>query len=80
MTVEIGPESEQLLKTTYDRLMERGRAEGRAEILIKMLEARFGTLPAAATERARRASVEELDLWGVAFVQARTLDDVFVTG
>jgi hypothetical protein len=77
-------ESEQLLKTTYDRLVERGRAkghaEGRAAMLLKLLEARFGAMPTDATERVRKASVEQLDLWAVAVLEAKTLDDVLVTG
>ena len=80
LTVELGPESEQLLKTTYDRLVERGRTEGRAAMLLKQLEARFGALPADATERVRTASVEQLDLWAVAVLRAKTLEDVFVAG
>jgi hypothetical protein len=83
LTVEIGPESEQLLKTTYDRLLERGRAEGRAEggaaILLKLLTERFGALPADVEERVRTASVEQLDLWAVAVLKAKTLEEIFTT-
>jgi len=88
LTVELGPGSEQLLKTTYDRLVERGRtegrtegrAEGRAAILLKQLETRFGVLPTDATERVYTASVDQLDLWAVAVLSAKSLEDVFVTG
>ena len=83
LTIEIGPESEDLLKTTYDRLVERGRAEGRAEgraaMLLKLLETRFGVLPADVTERVRTASVEQLDLWAVTVLTATSLEGVFAT-
>jgi hypothetical protein len=80
LTVEIGPESEQLLKTTYDRLVERGRAEGGAAILLRLLAERFGPLPAAVTERVRTASVEQLDLWASNLLGAKRLEDVFASG
>jgi hypothetical protein len=71
------------LKTTYDRLLERGRAEGRAEggaaILLKLLTERFGALPADVEERVRTASVEQLDLWAVAVLKAKTLEEIFAT-
>lgn len=103
LTVELGPESEQLVKTTYDRLVEEGRvkglaegrakgqaegraegqaegrAEGRAAILLKLLHARFGDLQAEVTDRVRNASVEQLDLWAVAVLEAQTLEEVFAT-
>jgi len=84
LTVEVGPESEQLLKTTYDRLVEQGRAEGLAKggaaILLRLLTERFGPLPPKVTERVRSASVEQLDLWAGNFVGAKKLEDVFATG
>jgi hypothetical protein len=79
LTVEIGPESEQLLKTTYDRLVEKGRAEGGAAILLRQLTERFGALPADAEDRVRTASQEQLDLWAVAVLKAKTLEEVFTT-
>ena len=83
VTVEIGPESEQLLKTTYDRLMEKGRVEGRVEggaaILLKLLTERFGALPDDVVERARTASEEQLGLWAGSVLRAERLEDVFAT-
>lgn len=80
LTVEIGPESENLLKTTYDRLVDKGRAEGGAAILLRLLTERFGALPTDVSERVRTASVEQLDRWAGAFLGAKTLEDVFATG
>ena len=84
MSTEIGPESEQLLKTTWEQLLERGRAEGQSEgqarVLLKLLTQRFGMLPADVTERVRAASVEQLDVWAGNILGAKTLDEVFTTG
>lgn len=57
---KIGPETELIVKTTDDRLFAKGEAEGRAKMLIRQLEARFGPLDAERVARvaagiARRA-------------------------
>ena len=54
-----------------------GEAMGRASILNRLLEHRFGRLPATVRERVRRASVQDLDAWGDAVLDAPTLDAVF---
>ena len=71
---------------------EQGRAEGRAEArakartegaadqLNKMLEHRFGALADSVERRIRAASVDELNDWAVAVLDAETLDDVFANG
>ena len=72
------------MKTTYDRLveqgLEKGRAEGRAEMLLRQLTERFGVPPAHVEERVRTATVEQLDLWAVAVLTADKLEDVFTAG
>ncbi len=63
----------------------KGRAEGRAEgwaegwasILNRLLERRFGSLPAAVRKRIRSASVQELESWADAVLDAPTLEAVF---
>ena len=59
----------------------KGRAEGWAEgwasILNRQLERRFGSLPAAVRNRIRSASVQELDSWADAVLDAPTLEAVF---
>ena len=63
------------------RGVARGRAEGeargRASILNRLLERRFGRVPAAVRERVRSASVHELDAWLDAVLEAPTLEAVF---
>ena len=55
----------------------RGRILGRASILSRQLEHRFGRLPATVRERVRSASVQDLDAWGHAVLDAPTLEAVF---
>ena len=55
----------------------KGRAEGWASILNRQLERRFGSLPAAVRKRIRSASVQELESWADAVLDAPTLEAVF---
>ncbi len=52
-----------------------GRAAGRAGIVARQLELRFGALPEAVRARVRGASVEELDAWTEAVLSAASLDE-----
>ncbi|MCZ7684711.1 MAG: DUF4351 domain-containing protein [Sandaracinaceae bacterium] len=72
----------------YDRLIEQGRAEGKAEgkaegeasgraqLLLKLLQLKFGALPDEVTARVVSASIDELDRWGERVLAATTLNDV----
>ena len=55
----------------------RGEAKARASTLNRLLERRFGRVPAAVRERVRSASVHELDAWLDALLDAPTLEAVF---
>ncbi|CAM5788340.1 DUF4351 domain-containing protein [Castellaniella caeni] len=57
--------------------MEKGRAEGQAELLLLQIERRFGPVAKAVTQRVRRAQAKDLEAWSLNFVDATTLDDVF---
>jgi Putative transposase, YhgA-like/Domain of unknown function (DUF4351) len=84
---QLGPKAEEALMTTAQILQAeaRGKAEGkaegeargRAELLIKQLGSKFGPLSESITERVTRASVEELDLWALSVLEAKSLDEVF---
>jgi predicted transposase YdaD len=89
----LGPDLENAMTSTYDRLLEQGRQEGRvagriegrvegqregqARVLITLLTTRFGTLPAALTERIRNADCDQLDRWALRVLTAASLDEVF---
>jgi hypothetical protein len=71
-------------KTAAERLMDRGRAEeavhSRRAILLEQLRARFGRVPGSVRKRIEQSStVETLDGWLRAFVDAETINDVGIT-
>jgi hypothetical protein len=54
----------------------RGRAQGRAELVLKQLTLRFGPVPAAVEARIRAASIAQLDTFAERVLTARSLDEV----
>jgi len=71
----------ELMGTVADEWLKqgeaRGRAEGKAAMLTRMLERRFGELPAWACARIQQADDARLDVWADALIDARALSDVF---
>ena len=54
----------------------QGVAQGKADLLLRLMRRRFGTLPSAVEQRVLSAEAEDLDLWGEAVLDARTVDDM----
>ena len=81
----LGEEGEKLLGKLAESFVDEGRAEGlaqgrvegRASILNRLLEVRFGRLPSTVRERVRSATVRELDSWADSVLDAPTLEAVF---
>ena len=71
---------EVLMGTMAETWIEEGRAEGltqgQARVLLRQMELRFGEVPETVRSRVVRASMDELDAWGDALVEAVTLDEV----
>lgn len=57
--------------------LPRLRTEGRAEVLLKLLQLRFTELPSTVEDRVRQASSEEIDRWVERVMTAQSLDDVW---
>ena len=55
---------------------QEGRQEGEADLLLRLLELRFGPLADALRERIRSANAEALLLWSERILTAATLEDV----
>jgi hypothetical protein len=53
----------------------KGRAEGRADLVLRLLTARYGTLSSELRARIVAASIDELDAIGERLLTAPTLDD-----
>ncbi|WP_428266628.1 DUF4351 domain-containing protein [Haliangium sp.] len=58
--------------------VRQGEAQGRKEMLIELLEERFGALPEAVVERVQAAETEQLKAWSKRVLAAASLDEVFV--
>ena len=59
------------------RGLAKGRAEGEAKSLIRLLERRFGPLPAAVRSRIDGADLTQLDAWIDRVLDAKSLDAMF---
>jgi hypothetical protein len=56
---------------------ERHVLEGKAELLVGLLEARFGDIPEATRSRLLRAKDDEFRTWSRRVLSAASLDEVF---
>ncbi len=56
---------------------QRGRQSGKAALLLRMLEHRFGVLPEWARDRVLMADTDTMEEWGLRVLDAASLDDVF---
>jgi acyl-CoA hydrolase len=73
----VGEEGKEEIMTAADQLMERGRTQGRREMLIDQLRERFGALPDAVAAQVAAAGIAELQAWSKRVLRASTLDGVF---
>jgi hypothetical protein len=55
--------------------VSKGEARGRAAILLRQLQLKFGPLPEAVTARVQSASIAELDGWAERVLSATSLDE-----
>jgi hypothetical protein len=56
--------------------LQEGRLEGEAALLLRLLERRFGALPAAVRDRVAAADAAALDTWSLRVLDAGSLEDV----
>ncbi len=56
---------------------DKGKTEGGARVLARLLEKRFGTIPNSVRQRIFSASVNEIESWAVRAFDARDLQSVF---
>ncbi|MCY4589170.1 MAG: DUF4351 domain-containing protein [Alphaproteobacteria bacterium] len=68
------------MSTVAEQWKVEGRAQGKAETLLRQLEQRFGAVPEDTRTRILDAPVGDLDAWLDAFVSASSLDDLFGNG
>jgi predicted transposase YdaD len=70
--------AERMTEETRKTALAEGRAEGRAEMLRRLLTLKFGALSAESEARLGKASVSDLDRWAERVLSAQRIDDVFV--
>ena len=79
-----GPRGQETIVTFIDEIEERGlrkgRAQGRAQILLDQLAARFGRVPANVSARIMAANEATLTRWALRVLTAPTLEDVLDEG
>lgn len=56
---------------------EQGRRQGKAELLLRQAERKFGPLPNRDRTRIELADAERLLSWGERLVGARSMEEVF---
>jgi flagellar biosynthesis/type III secretory pathway protein FliH len=80
--------TESYVMSTANRLKQEGKAEGKAEgiaeataeareRLLRQLAVRFGNVPSSIESRVRRASKQDLDVWSIRLLKAKSLLEVF---
>jgi len=57
--------------------LQKGLQKGEANLLLRLLTRRFGSLSEATSERINTASSAELERWTDNILDARTLEEVF---
>ena len=75
------PQAEEAAMTTAEQLIAQGEAKGeargRAELLLRLMTAKFGPLPEGLRLRVVAGSTAELEGWADRFVTAASLGQVF---
>lgn len=74
---EIDPEMESEYMTTAQKLMLRGELAGKVQLILCLLEQRFGSLDEVTLTRIRSSSSEQLDQIARTILIATTLGEVF---
>lgn len=63
-------------KRYYGQGLAEGLTEGRAQLILKQLELRFGEVPETTRSAVQGATIEELDRIGARLLTAACLDEV----
>jgi hypothetical protein len=84
MLTEVVPQKAERLMSIAEQCVAEGRAEGivqgrfegRVELILHMMTKRFGPVPDAYRRKIMGGTLEELDAWADALLEAKTLDEV----
>ena len=73
----LGSEAREAYMSFAQKLIDQGRTEGQAEMLLRLVAARFGPAPPSVMDRVRAASGEQLEIWAERILTAASVADVF---
>jgi len=77
-TKEAFPDAAEHYQSHYAReMIAKGHQEGQGALLLRMVQHRFGDLPAWVPEKINRANLADLERWSLRFVTAKSLEDIF---
>ena len=57
--------------------IRKGRKEGESRVLLTLIRARFGTVPAWAESRLNSLDLDQLDALALRILSAQTIEDLF---
>lgn len=77
---ELGPAATEAYMTAAAILTKEsyaeGKAEGKAELLLRLLGLRFGSLSAAHRDTVLRASAEQIDVWAERLLSGASIEEI----
>ena len=65
------------LERGLEQGLEKGMQQGEANVVIRLLTRRFGSLPQATQDHLKQATTEQLELWTDRVLEAKTLESIF---
>jgi predicted transposase YdaD len=79
MAITLDIENNPFLRDVFEEGRQEGQIEGERALVRRLLERRFGVLPAWVEERIAAADPTALEQWGLRLLDATSLEEVFHT-
>ena len=79
MPITINIQENPFLREIFEEGRQEGRQEEAAVLLGRLLERRFGPLPAWAQQQLAVADIASLETWGLRLLEATALEEVLRT-
>jgi hypothetical protein len=73
---EIGPEASEAYVTAAEILHERGKADGKAGLVLHLIRLKFGVVPGVVERQVMGSTVADLDVWAERVLNASRLEEL----